>query len=118
MVLIGGMLGIWIGGAVADLESIVVARVVAGSLTGGHVPPGTVAVAVTVPTAARFGLHPGGHGRRPVGPENVSDATCRSRPETDGGGLAGAPAPQRVVPAKRATATRGRRGRLSVRFVP
>jgi putative ABC transport system permease protein len=35
------------------------AQLVAGSLASGKVPPGTVAVAVTVPTAARFGLHPG-----------------------------------------------------------
>jgi putative ABC transport system permease protein len=34
-------------------------RVVAGSLAGGSAPPGTVAVAATVPTAARFGLRPG-----------------------------------------------------------
>jgi putative ABC transport system permease protein len=34
-------------------------QLVAGSLVGGSVPPGTVAVAATVPTAARFGLHPG-----------------------------------------------------------
>jgi putative ABC transport system permease protein len=34
------------------------ARLVAGSFTSGTAP-GTVAVAATVPTAARFGLHPG-----------------------------------------------------------
>ena len=34
------------------------AQLVAGSFTSGTVP-GTVAVAATVPTAARFGLHPG-----------------------------------------------------------
>ena len=45
----------------------------------------------------RFGLHPGGHGPRPVGPENVSDATCRSRP-----------------PASTARGTGGRRRRVVV----
>jgi putative ABC transport system permease protein len=34
-------------------------QVVKGSLAGGGAPGGAVAVAVTVPTAARFGLHPG-----------------------------------------------------------
>jgi putative ABC transport system permease protein len=35
------------------------AQLVAGSYSSGQAPAGTVAVAATVPTAARFGLHPG-----------------------------------------------------------
>jgi hypothetical protein len=35
------------------------AQLVAGSYSGGRAPAGTVAVAATVPTAVRFGLHPG-----------------------------------------------------------
>ena len=35
------------------------AQLVAGSFSTGKVPPGTIAVAATVPTAARFGMHPG-----------------------------------------------------------
>ena len=35
------------------------AQLVAGSYSSGQAPAGAVAVAVTVPTAARFGLHPG-----------------------------------------------------------
>jgi len=35
------------------------AQLVAGSFAAGKIPPGTVAVAATVPTAARFGMHPG-----------------------------------------------------------
>jgi len=35
------------------------AQLVAGSYSSGQAPPGAVAVAATVPTAARFGLHPG-----------------------------------------------------------
>jgi putative ABC transport system permease protein len=35
------------------------AKLVAGTYSGGQVPPGVVAVAATTQTAARFGLHPG-----------------------------------------------------------
>lgn len=35
------------------------ARLVAGTFSGGRVPPGAVGVAATTQTAARFGMHPG-----------------------------------------------------------